>query len=71
MDAKIADLQVIASTLRGATHAGCDDLSTCEGGPSCPTPFVTIGQAGSTEISLPVPPVTAVQAGYGIGTVPA
>jgi MerR family mercuric resistance operon transcriptional regulator len=42
VEAKIADLQVIADNLRAATDAGCDDLITCAGQPCCPIPFVTI-----------------------------
>ena len=42
VDAKIADLQVIAGTLRAAVDAGCDDLVTCAGQPCCPIPFATI-----------------------------
>jgi MerR family mercuric resistance operon transcriptional regulator len=42
VEAKIADLQVIASTLRAAVDAGCDDLVTCAGEPCCPIPFATI-----------------------------
>jgi MerR family mercuric resistance operon transcriptional regulator len=42
VEAKIADLQVIADNLRAATDAGCDDLITCAGQPCCPIPFATI-----------------------------
>jgi len=42
VEAKIADLQVIAGTLRAAVDAGCDDLVACAGEPSCPIPFATI-----------------------------
>ncbi|WP_033346021.1 MerR family transcriptional regulator [Catenuloplanes japonicus] len=42
VEAKIADLQVIASTLRETVAAGCDDLVTCAGEPCCPIPFATI-----------------------------
>lgn len=41
---KIADLQVIADTLRAALDAGCDDLVTCAGTTCCPIPFATIAQ---------------------------
>jgi DNA-binding transcriptional MerR regulator len=47
VDAKIADLQVIASTLRAAVAAGCDDLVACAGEPCCPIPFAIIGQGAS------------------------
>lgn len=39
IEAKIADLQVIAGTLRAAVDAGCDDLVTCAAEPRCPIPF--------------------------------
>jgi MerR family mercuric resistance operon transcriptional regulator len=42
VEAKIADLQVIASTLRAAVDAGCDDLVACADEPCCPIPFATI-----------------------------
>jgi DNA-binding transcriptional MerR regulator len=45
VEAKIADLQVIAGNLRAATGAGCDDLITCAGQPCCPIPFATIAVA--------------------------
>ena len=44
VEAKIADLQVIAGTLRAAVDAGCDDLVACAGEPCCPIPFATLGQ---------------------------
>jgi MerR family mercuric resistance operon transcriptional regulator len=43
VQAKIADLDVIAATLKAAVEAGCDDLMTCAGQPCCPIPFATIG----------------------------
>jgi MerR family mercuric resistance operon transcriptional regulator len=42
VESKIADLQVIAETLRAALDAGCDDLITCAGNECCPIPFATI-----------------------------
>jgi MerR family transcriptional regulator, mercuric resistance operon regulatory protein len=42
VEAKIADLQVIARTLRAALAAGCDDLITCAGTPRCPLPFADL-----------------------------
>jgi MerR family mercuric resistance operon transcriptional regulator len=42
VEAKIADLQVIADNLRAATDAGCDDLIACAGQACCPIPFATI-----------------------------
>lgn len=42
VETKIVDLQVIASTLRAAVDAGCDDLMACAGQPCCPIPFAAI-----------------------------
>jgi len=42
VESKIADLRVIASTLRAAVDAGCDDLVACAGQPCCPIPFAPI-----------------------------
>ncbi|MGC5022386.1 MerR family transcriptional regulator [Micromonospora sp. DT47] len=44
VEAKIADLRVIAGTLRAAVDAGCDDLMACAGSACCPIPFATLGQ---------------------------
>lgn len=45
VEAKIADLTVIAETLRAGIAAGCDDLATCAGDPDCPLPFTQLGRA--------------------------
>ena len=42
VEGRIADLQVIAGTLRAALDAGCDDLVACAGEPCCPIPFATL-----------------------------
>jgi DNA-binding transcriptional MerR regulator len=39
VEAKIADLEVIAATLRAAIDAGCDDLEACAATACCPIPF--------------------------------
>jgi DNA-binding transcriptional MerR regulator len=39
IETKIADLQVIATTLRAALDAGCDDLVSCATTDCCPLPF--------------------------------
>jgi MerR family transcriptional regulator, mercuric resistance operon regulatory protein len=39
VEAKIADLTVIADTLRAALDAGCADLIDCARQPGCPLPF--------------------------------
>jgi MerR family mercuric resistance operon transcriptional regulator len=44
VEARIADLQVIAGTLRAALDAGCDDLVACAANSCCPIPFATIAQ---------------------------
>jgi MerR family mercuric resistance operon transcriptional regulator len=42
VEAKIADLTVIAASLRTALDAGCDDLIDCAHSPTCPLPFAEI-----------------------------
>jgi MerR family transcriptional regulator, mercuric resistance operon regulatory protein len=42
VEAKIADLTVIAETLRAGLAAGCDNLETCAGDPACPLPFTSL-----------------------------
>jgi MerR family mercuric resistance operon transcriptional regulator len=42
VEAKIADLHIIAATLRAAVDAGCDDLVTCAGSSCCPIPFAAL-----------------------------
>ena len=49
VEAKIADLRVIAGTLRAATEAGCDDLMTCAAHPRCPIPFAAITDRGALD----------------------
>ena len=39
VEQRIADLQVIAETLRAAIAAGCDDLAACADDACCPVPF--------------------------------
>jgi len=39
---RIADLQVIAATLRSAIDAGCDDLTACATSSCCPLPFADL-----------------------------
>jgi len=45
VETKIADLSVIAETLRAGIAAGCDDLETCAGDPNCPLPFTDLGRS--------------------------
>jgi DNA-binding transcriptional MerR regulator len=42
VEAKIADLQIIADTLRATLAAGCADLVTCANIPDCPLPFADL-----------------------------
>ncbi len=42
IELKIADLQVIAESLRVALAAGCDDLATCATTDCCPLPFADL-----------------------------
>lgn len=41
---KIADLQVIAATLRETLDVGCSDLMTCAQSPCCPLPFAELAE---------------------------
>jgi MerR family mercuric resistance operon transcriptional regulator len=46
IEQRIADLQVIADTLRTALDVGCDDLMACATSANCPLPFADLaGQA--------------------------
>ena len=44
VEAKIADLTVIAGTLRAALEAGCEDLVECADAPDCPLPFADLAE---------------------------
>jgi DNA-binding transcriptional MerR regulator len=39
IESRITDLRAIATTLRTAIEAGCDDLIACAGSDCCPIPF--------------------------------
>ncbi|MGW0504081.1 MerR family transcriptional regulator [Micromonospora sp. NPDC003241] len=39
VDARIADLHTIRTSLLSALDAGCDDLTQCAASPCCPLPF--------------------------------
>jgi MerR family mercuric resistance operon transcriptional regulator len=45
VEAEIADLTVIADTLRAALDAGCTDLIECARLPHCPLPFAGLADA--------------------------
>jgi len=49
VDQKIADLQVIRTSLVAARDAGCDDLAQCAQSDCCPLPFVQIGERATGE----------------------
>jgi MerR family mercuric resistance operon transcriptional regulator len=42
VESRIADLEVIAATLRAAVDAGCDDLAACAASAGCPIPFADL-----------------------------
>jgi DNA-binding transcriptional MerR regulator len=42
IEAKIADLHIIATSLRTALDYGCDDLTTCATTACCPLPFADL-----------------------------
>jgi len=42
IESKIADLEIIATTLRAAIDAGCDDLTACAASSCCPLPFADL-----------------------------
>ncbi|MGI5170903.1 MerR family transcriptional regulator [Spirillospora sp. CA-253888] len=45
VERRMADLEVIRTTLRQAVDAGCDDLLTCAGEPRCPLPFAELARS--------------------------
>jgi MerR family transcriptional regulator, mercuric resistance operon regulatory protein len=49
VEARIADLTVIADTLRAALAAGCDDLVTCAASPDCPLPFTDLAEEDRSD----------------------
>jgi DNA-binding transcriptional MerR regulator len=44
IETKIDDLQIIATSLRSAIDAGCDDLATCATTDCCPLPFADLSR---------------------------
>jgi len=48
VEARIADLAIVAETLRAALTAGCDDLAACADTPGCPLPLAGSTGAAST-----------------------
>jgi DNA-binding transcriptional MerR regulator len=42
IETRIADLRVIAASLRTAIEAGCDDLTACASSACCPLPFADL-----------------------------
>ncbi|MDI1462860.1 MerR family transcriptional regulator [Catellatospora sp. KI3] len=49
IETKIADLQAIASSLRAALDAGCDDLATCATSACCPIPLAALDRGEPTR----------------------
>ena len=54
VEAKIADLTVIAASLRTALDAGCDDLIDCAHSPTCPLPFADLATDSPAHGLLPL-----------------
>jgi DNA-binding transcriptional MerR regulator len=54
VEAKIADLTVIAASLRTALDAGCDDLIDCAHSPTCPLPFADLATDSPSIAVLPL-----------------
>ena len=46
IEQRIADLQVIADTLRMALDVGCDDVMACATSANCPLPFADLAGSG-------------------------
>ena len=46
IEQRIADLQVIAGTLRMALDVGCDDVMACATSANCPLPFADLAGSG-------------------------
>jgi DNA-binding transcriptional MerR regulator len=44
VEQRIADLQIIRTTLQQALDAGCEDLMTCAQQPCCPLPFADLAR---------------------------
>jgi MerR family mercuric resistance operon transcriptional regulator len=44
VEGKIADLELIAGSLRTALEVGCEDLVECAEMPGCPLPFADMGR---------------------------
>ena len=55
IDGKIADLQVIATALRQAIDAGCDDLTECAQNACCPLPFADLDRHESAHDAAAAP----------------
>ena len=47
IEQRIADLQVIAGTLRMALDVGCDDVMACATSADCPLPFADLAGSGA------------------------
>jgi MerR family mercuric resistance operon transcriptional regulator len=47
VERRMADLAVVAGTLREALDAGCDDLAACAADADCPIPFAELAEAGA------------------------
>jgi DNA-binding transcriptional MerR regulator len=51
IQAKIEDLQIVASSLRGAIAAGCDDLAVCATTSCCPLPLADLDRGDQASMA--------------------
>lgn len=51
VEARIADLQVIAESLRSALDAGCTDFVDCAERPDCPLPFGALATRADAAVA--------------------
>lgn len=59
VERRIADLQIIRTTLHAAVEAGCDDLLACAQQPCCPLPFTELAHPDPQEQPRWKPPRAA------------
>ncbi|TDD92939.1 MerR family transcriptional regulator [Actinomadura darangshiensis] len=59
VEAKIADLTVIADTLRQSLTVGCNDLAECSRQPTCPLPFTELASRTADDVPGSTRPATA------------
>jgi DNA-binding transcriptional MerR regulator len=70
VETKIADLTVIATTLRTALDYGCNDLIDCAHSPRCPLPFADLAADRTSGGLLPLADGPETGRGCGCGPDP-